>query len=150
MDKEIKKLTKVMKSEGRKSKIFEFLSNAMVHIKAVSLLGVAIIPLLTGISSIAGWIVYACGLIAMIGDYMAEVIDGYGSNIAEDISLYFYGEKVGAENKLREKVNELNKNTSKVDSEAVKKAQKELGIETSFVIHKNITNKDVVEQEKEQ
>ena len=94
MDREIKKLTRKMKSNSRKSKFFEFWSDAMVHIKAFALLGVAIIPMLTGISSIVGGTIYACCVIAMGCDYTAEVIDGYGSNIAEDVSLYYYGKQV--------------------------------------------------------
>ena len=150
MNKEIKKLTKKMKSESRKSKFFDFLSDAMVHIKAVSLLGVALIPPLAGISSIVGWTIYACGLILIIGDYMAEVIDGYGSNICEDLSLYFYGEQVSAEHKLREKVKKLDKNTSKVDFEEIKKAKQELRMEKSIFIEKSTAQKDeVIEEEKE-
>ena len=151
MNKEIKKLMRKMKSNGIKSKLFEFLSNAMVHVKAISLLGIAIIPLLAGISSIAGWSIYACGLIAMGCDYVAELVDGYGSNIADDVSLYYYGKKVDCECALRNKLNKLGKTkTSKIDSNDIIKAKKELGIETNIVIEKNTPNKDiVVEEEKE-
>ena len=138
MKKEIEKLEKKIKNAGRLESFFDKLSGKITKVKSGTTIGFAILVLSTIFMSEFYYCLFgALGVISAI-DLIVESQTNYGENISDNICQKYSRKKRELE---KEKDKLMAENLNIVDKDEIKKAQRELGLNSEILKEKTTMNK---------